>query len=132
MKQRYYRLYFEIVFNRSTDSHGSVILAANSSDELASLASQLNHPESLCNENSTHCAAFPEACSVSVEMTLFINGKRDALVWGTLLSNVVGDHPHHLELKRLYSGRLTPVEVSLSDHNALRLPLLPGDHITWN
>jgi hypothetical protein len=37
-----------------------------------------------------------------------------------------------VDLKRLYGRRLTAVEIDPSDLNALRLPLLPGDRITWN
>jgi hypothetical protein len=129
---RYYRLYYEIVFNRTTNSHGSVLLAANSREQMEQLSAQLDHPETVCGDGSTHCTAFPEACSVSVEMQIVVNGKTNSFVWGSLLSSVVGDHPQHLELRRLYARRLIPVEINLRDTDALRLPLLPGDHITWN
>ncbi len=128
---RHYRLYFEIVF-RSNNTHGSVLLGANSKEALDQLSAQIDHPEVLCGQNSTHCAAFPEACSVSVEMKIVVNGRTDMLVWGSLLSSVVGDHPQHLELKRLFDGRLIPVEINFQDADALQLPLLPGDQITWD
>jgi len=129
---RYYRLYFEILFNKTTNSHGSVLLAADSADQLDNLSEQLTHPEQVCGTASTHCTAFPEACSVSIEMHLVVNGKNDSRDWGSLLTSVVGRHPRHLELRRLYAGRLTRVKVDVADQAALRLPLLPGDHIVWN
>ncbi len=129
---RYYRLYFEIVFNHANNTHGSVLLAADSTEELDQLSAQLNHPETVCNKASTHCTAFPEACSVSIEMQVVINGKPISLLWGSKLASVVGDHPQHLELKRFYAGRLTPVQINPRDADALHLPLLPGDHISWN
>ncbi len=128
---RYYRLYFEIVF-RSNNTHGSVLLGANSKEALEQLSAQIDHPETLCTQTSTHCTAFPEACSVSVEMKIVVNGRNEMLVWGSLLSSVVGDHPRQLAVKRLFDGRLTPIEINFQDARALQLPLLPGDQITWN
>ncbi len=128
---RYYRLYFEIIF-RSSNTHGSVLLAANSQAELEQLSVQIDHPETLCSRTSTHCTVFPEACSVSVEIKVVVNEKPQAIVWGSLLESVVPDRPRRLVLTRLYAGRLIPVEINSQDPNDLRLPLLPGDHITWN
>jgi hypothetical protein len=129
---RYFRLYFEIVFARKNDAHGSVLLAANSTDELERLAAQLDHPETVCTDDSTHCTVFPEACSVSVEIKIVVNGKPQGIVWGRLLSSVVTDHPAHVELKRLYRGHLTAIKLNPRDVNALRLPLLPGDNVAWH
>jgi hypothetical protein len=72
---RYYRFYFEIVLKRNSGSHGSVLLGANSKEELDRLSAQLNQTEAVCNAASIHCAVFPEACSVSVEMKIVVNGK---------------------------------------------------------
>jgi hypothetical protein len=130
-KFRYYRLYFEIMFPNG-NTHGSVLLGANSKEELDRLSGELDHPEAVCNGTSTHCTVFPEACSVSVEMQIVVNGKAEAVIWGTLLQNAIAEHPRHVTLKRLYTGRLVPVEINAQDPNALRLPLLPGDHVTWN
>ena len=130
-KFRYYRLYFEIMFP-SGNAHGSVLLGANSADELEQLSSQLSHPETVCNRNSTHCTVFPEVCSVSVEMKIVVNGKSETVIWGSSLASVIAGKPQHLEMKRLYAGRLTPVKIDGGDPDALRLPLLPGDHVSWN
>jgi len=89
-------------------------------------------PEQVCSAGSAHCAAFPEACTVSIEMRLVVNGKNESRDWGSLLTSVVGQHPRRLELRRLYDGRLTPVKINAADQAALRLPLLPEDHIIWN
>jgi len=129
---RQYRLYFEIVFHRANGSHGSVLLAAKSQPELEQLSTELEHPESLCFPGSTSCVAFPEACSVSVEMKIVVNGRTETLVWGSLLTSVVGDRPRHLALERLFAGRLIPVAIDFHDAAALKLPLLPGDRIIWN
>jgi hypothetical protein len=121
---RFYRLYLEI-FHPADNTHGSVLLGGNSQEEL-------DDPEKVCGADSAHCAAFPEACSVSVEMKVTINGKAETVVWTARLSSVVGEHPQHLELKRRYKGRLRAVQLDLRDAGALRLPLLPGDRIRWD
>ncbi len=36
-----------------------------------------------------------------------------------------------VELFRRYRNKLAPVEVDIRDHETLRVPLLPGDVITW-
>ena len=63
-------------------------------------------------------------------MEVFENGKRRTVVWGSTVMNIAA-HPKQLELMRLHAGRLTPVYINAGDPNALRLPLLPGDRITW-
>lgn len=127
----FYRLYFEIMFANGK-THGSVLLGANSSEVLDRLSAQLNHPESICSVDSAHCTVFPEACSVSVEMRIVVNGKTQRVIWGVLLESIVGEHPKRLSMKRLYRDQLVPVEINCQDSAALRLPLLPGDHITWH
>lgn len=132
MNFHYYRLYFEIVFDRKKDEHGSVLLAANSIDEMNRLSAQLSDPETVGSKGSPHCTAFPEACSVSVAMNIVVNGKSQLTDWGTLLSSVVTRPPQHLEVKRFYRGHLTNVKIDRQDAIELGLPLLPGDHIDWN
>ncbi len=126
-----YRLYFEIVFNSANRAHGSVLLSANSKEEMDRLSAMLDNPESVCSSGSTHCAAFPEACSVSVEIKVAVNGKSQVLNWGSFLDTLTGDHPQHVQLQRLYAGRLIPVRLDAADPNSLRLPLLPGDSVIW-
>ena len=131
-KYRCQRLYFE-VFLRTHNTHESVLLGANTTKELDELSAQLDHPETVCNETSPHCAVFPEACSVSVEIRIVVNGKPQTAIWGSSLLSLIGEtQVHHLEMRRLYDGRLAPVRVDAQDPNALRLPLLPGDRISWN
>lgn len=128
---RFYRLYYEIVFGGPGGSHGSVLLGAQSKEELMRLSDELGHPEDVCNAGSTHCAVFPEACSVSVEIKITVNGKPQTVAWGSTLERIT-EESRHLSVKRLYRGRLTPVKMNAADPNVLRLPLLPGDEINWD
>jgi hypothetical protein len=130
MEFKYYRLYYEIFFGHAHESHGSVLLGVNSIEEMTHLTAGLSTPERICYPGAAHCTVFPEACSVSVEMRIFVNGRPQNVVWGTPLRDVV-PNPHHLSILRLYKRRAVPVQVSPSDPKALLLPLLPGDRIDW-
>jgi hypothetical protein len=130
-KFRRYRFYYEIVFSQRDHSHGSVLLGANSQGEIDALSAQLTHPETVCYPHSTHCTVFPEACSVSLEMRVVVDGKAQSVVWGSTLGSII-QQPHRLEMKRLYAGHLTSVRLDMNDPKALLLPLLPGDEISWN
>jgi hypothetical protein len=127
----HYRLYYEIVFSQRDHSHGSVLLSAESHAEIEALSAQLSHPEAVCSQRSTHCIVFPEACTVSVEMKVIVNGKPESVLWGSTLGSIT-KQPRHLEMKRLYAGELRPVRIDAKDPNSLLLPLLPGDRIAWN
>jgi hypothetical protein len=131
-RHRYFRFYYEVFFRSHGSSRGSVLLSANAKDKINALAAELmTDPDSVCRESSRNCTVFPEACSVSIEMEIVVNGVAQSVIWGSTLANVV-DHPHHLELLRIYDGRLMPVKLDASDAKALRLPLLPGDHLLWS
>jgi hypothetical protein len=127
----YQRLYFEIVFSRKDNSHGSVLLGANSTWELDRLSAQLSIPETVCSETSSNCTVFPEACTVSVEMEIVLNGQARDGGLGSLLDSVVAEHPQHLEMQRLYDGQLRPVKIDPHDSEELLIPLLPGDRVSW-
>jgi hypothetical protein len=128
----YYRLYYEIVFARSSQSHGSVLLGADSMPEIEHLASALAHPENVCYPGAPHCIVFPEACSVSVEMKIIANGKAQSVVWGTVLGSLIKDGMHGVRMKRLRGSQPVPVQIDGRDPKALLLPLLPGDEIYWD
>lgn len=127
---REYRFYFEIVFARSRNSRGSVLLGADSKEELEALSAKLREPESVCGKGAAHCAVFPEACSVAVYMGIVVNGKRQDAVWGSRLSSVM-ETPRPFAMKRLYAGRLVPVRIQAADAGVLGMMLLPGDHIDF-
>lgn len=126
---QYHRFYFAIGFKRDGSTRSSVLLGANSVIELDHIVSRmLADPDLVCDGESTTCTVFPEACSVSVEMEVVVNGVRRNVLWGSLLGSVAAKNPH-LELLRLYKGLLVPVRLDTLDPNTLRLPLLPGDHL---
>jgi hypothetical protein len=130
-RYRYYRYFFQIVFRQKSDTRGAVLLGADSLDELNRLAAALlADPDAVCSGPSKHCAAFPEACTVALQIEVSVNGVRSVVGWGNTLGSVAA-HPRTLKLSRIDNGTWTPVEVDAGDPNALRLPLLPGDRIEW-
>ncbi|HTU48897.1 MAG TPA: hypothetical protein VMF91_27795 [Bryobacteraceae bacterium] len=127
MKHRFYRLYFEIFF-KGEDFHRSALLGADTVPALDNLSGELTNGEEVCSQHSDACTVFPEPCSVSVEMKVVVNGKPQNVLWGSTLADVVKGQ-HHIEMKRLYAGWLTAVQVNADDPRELKLPLLPGDHL---
>jgi hypothetical protein len=128
---RYYQYFFQIVLRKRAGERGAVLLGANSIDELDRLAARLTtDPDAVCTGRTSHCAAFPEACTVALEIEIVLNGVRQSVAWGSLLESVVM-HPQKIRLLRLHAGKPTPVQLDEHDPNALRLPLLPGDRIDW-
>lgn len=128
---RDHRFFLAVKFSKRGDAAPSVLLGANTEQELEALAGRLNTaPGSVCGRGSPHCTVFPEACSVSAEIEIVVNGTPRTVLWGSTLSSIA-PNPKRLELLRLHAGRPTPVRLDIADNNALRLPLLPGDRLTW-
>jgi hypothetical protein len=126
----YYRFFFEVLFKGS--ARGSVLLGASSPGELDQLTTQLQAaPDSVCTAESTHCTVFPEACSVSLEIEIEVNGAPRTVHWNSTLASIA-PHPRQLKLLRLFRSRVAPVQLDPNDPQALRLPLLPGDRIIWS
>jgi hypothetical protein len=127
----HHRLFYQVLVSKKADIRSAVLLSAASIDELDRLTGQLlTEPDSVCDSSSTHCTAFPEACSVSLEIEIVVNGARRSVPWSSVLADVIERH-RHVELYRPYTGRLAPVEIDPTDPSAFRLPLLPGDRVKW-
>jgi hypothetical protein len=128
---RYYRYFFQIVFRQKAGVRGAVLLGAGSIDELDRLAARLMaDPDAVCSVQSPHCAVFPEACTVALEIEIVVNGAARSVAWGSTLASVAVQ-ARKPRLFRLHNNKLTPVEMDASDPNALRLALLPGDRVEW-
>ncbi len=131
-RYQHHRFFFQVWFKGKAETRNAVLLSARSKDELDRITSQLvTEPASICGDaESIHCTVFPESCAVSLEIEIVVNGAPRTVLWGSVLASVAA-RPQHIELLRRYAGQLTPVEIDSSDSNALRLPLLPGDRLTW-
>jgi len=130
-RYQHHRLFYQVLVNKKADIRSAALLSAVSIDELDRLTEQLlTEPDSVCDGVSTHCTAFPEACSVSLEIEISVNGAARLVPWTSVLADVV-ERYRHVELFRPYVGRLAPVEIDSRDPSALRIPLLPGDRVKW-
>lgn len=122
-RYHHHRFYREVFF-ASGHTRGSVLIGANTQEELHT------DPHTLCGKSSAHCTVFPEECTVSIEMEIFVNGAPRNVIWDSDVASVV-NHPQRVEVLRLHNGRLTPIQPNPRDPRALQLPLLPGDRINW-
>ena len=130
-RRHYHRFFYQVLLNKKSNVRSAVLLGAESTDELDHMTNQLmSEPESVCGDASAQCTVFPEACTVSLEIAVMVNGARRTVSWGSTLADFF-DHHRRVELFRRYQNELAPVEVDTRDHEALRVPILPGDVIKW-
>jgi len=128
---RHYRFFFALKFKKLGSERSSVLIGGRTPAALDALTKALlTDADAACRKQDGACVIFPEACSVSPQVRVMVNGEEKHFVWGSPLA-AVARSPRHLELVRLTASGLVPVELDPSDANALRLPLLPGDRITW-
>src|SRR5579864_3041346 len=100
----HHRLFYQVLVSKKADIRSAVLLSAASIDELDRLTEQLlTEPDSVCDGSSTHCTAFPEACSASLEIEIVLNGAPRTVLWGSVLAGVAGRH-RRVELLRPYLG----------------------------
>src|ERR1700733_9093517 len=122
-RSRYHRFFYQVIFRSKGEGQGAVLLGASSASELDRLGAHLlTDPDSVCGDRAVHCTAFPEACTVSLEMEIVLNGASHTVAWGSLLASVAV-RPRRVELLRAYAGRLVPVKIDPADPHALRLQL---------
>jgi len=128
---RHHRLFFPVVMSRTGAIHPAVLLGSRSIAQLDNLTKQLLGEHSVCNPGSNSCNPLPAWCTASVAIEITVNGTARRVIWGSTLGSVAA-HPRHIELLRVGNGRLAPVQVDATDPEALRLPLLHGDQVSWN
>jgi hypothetical protein len=133
MSYRYHRLFFQLVMSRTGATRPAVLIGSRSLAELDRLTTQfLAGQGSACGFGSTNqCTAFPPSCTASVAIEIVVNGAARKVTWGSTLASIAA-HPRHVDLLRTSNGRLAPLQVDVTDPEALRLPLLHGDHVSWN
>jgi hypothetical protein len=126
-----HRYFYQVLLSKKSNVRSAVLLGAKSMDEMGRLTTQLlTEPESVCGDGHAQCTVFPEACTVSLEIEVMVNGGRRTVLWGSTLAEFAESHPQ-VTLFRRYQDRLAPVEIDVRDREALHVPLLPGDVIKW-
>jgi hypothetical protein len=128
-----YRYFYAVVFNHRGNMRGSVLLGADSFPELDRLGAVLvTDPDAICGGSARHCTVFPEMCTVSIEIEVFVNGAPRTLPSGSSLGTVARGANHIAVLRRNAQGRVLPLSITSGDPSTLRIPLMAGDKITWN
>jgi hypothetical protein len=129
--RQHHRFFYQVLLSKKSNVRSAVLLGADSTEELDHMTSQLiTEPELVCNGVSPQCTVFPEACTVSLEIEILVNGTHQTIAWGSTLLDFAETH-ERVRLFRPYKDGLAPVEVDSHDHEALRVPLLPGDVVKW-
>jgi len=132
LRYRYHRLFFQVVMSRNGTIRPAVLLGSRSIAELDNLTNQfLAQQNSPCGPESNGCTEFPVWCTASLAIEIVVNDVAQKVIWGSTLGSVAL-HPRHVELMRVSNGRLSPVPIDAANPEALRLPLLHGDQISWN
>ena len=128
----HYRYFYAVVFNQRGNVRGSVLLGGGSIEELDRLSAVLmTDAESVCGSRSRHCTVFPQMCTVSIDIEIFVNGIPRTVSSGSSLASVItGAHQVDV-LRRNDDGHLESLKIDLDNPGAVRLPLAPGDRITW-
>ena len=130
-RRHHHRFFYQILLSKKSSVRSAVLLGAESADELDRMTDQIkSEPESVCGDVSPQCTIFPEACTVSLEIAVTVNRARRTVLWGSTLADFAENH-RRVKLFRRYQNDLTPVEVDTRDHEALHVPLVPGDVIKW-
>jgi hypothetical protein len=130
-ERRFHRFFYEVLFKSRAAMRGAVVVGASSVHELQDIGTRLvADPDSTCDGRQDRCVVFPEACTVSLEMEITVNGATATLPLGSSLASVA-PHPRRAVVVRNYSGHPTPIEIPPNDIKALQLPLLPGDRVSW-
>ena len=130
-RQRYHRLYFQIVFDRRSGDAPAVVLGADTREALRQLGDKLTaNARAVCGQGSVHCIVIPPNTTTSLQFEIFVNGKPSFVSWGTSVKGVVGTRTS-FEMQRKFGGRSVPVRIDAQDPEALRLPILPGDRFDW-
>jgi hypothetical protein len=131
-RHRKYRFYYAVVFARKGSTNSSVLLGANSQEEIERLGTQLlADPDSVCAGGSPHCTIFPKTTTVSVAMQIFVNGTPKIVQWRTILASLTPG-AHRIEVtRRSATGRVTATMIDMADPAAVRSVLLPGDQVKW-
>jgi len=131
-RHRKYRFYYAIVFTQKGSVSNSVLLGANSQQEIDRLGAQLlAAPDSICTGNAPHCTIFPKTCTVSVAMQIVVNGVPRTIGWRSPLTAVTPG-AHHIELtRRSQAGNLETITIDTTNPGATRTILLPGDRVKW-
>jgi hypothetical protein len=136
-----YRLFFLTSYTKSGQRRTALILGTPTIVLMESMHKQLTaNPAIGCEEltsgTSSTCVSFDGDVSVSAEVDVTINGVRTFLDWGSTVRSAISKLPApvagSIHLRRIYNGRLMPVEIDPKLGGELEnTVLVAGDELSW-
>jgi hypothetical protein len=129
---QHHRFFFQIVLSKEFGAARAVLLSGNSKDSVANAARRLLRGEgcAVSVPAQSYCTAMPDTISASLAFEIKANGKALVVPWGSSVANVVRS-AKGVKVSRRFRGKLVPVQMDPLDPAALRLPLWPGDSLTF-
>ncbi len=131
---RHHRLFFQVVLSTDSGPARAVLLSGDSSQSIATFGEGLMRRTGAgctgAEQLEVRCTPIPDLTTASVLFDVVANDKPLTVTWGSTIAGVVGA-ARPVKLWRNYRHRPTPVKLDANDSNALRLPLLPGDVLTF-
>ena len=132
LRSRHHRFFFQVVFDKESGAARAILLSGDSQITTASVADRLLRGDGCPDPGQTkvYCTAFPEPISASLSFEILANDKPLLVSWGSTVVHVVGDK-RPVKLSRTFRGKRVAVTFDALDPKALRLPLWPGDVLTF-
>lgn len=132
---RYLRLIFLIA--RSAADHEAMLVGAESRDSLRRATAEIQaQPGEGCGPGQDYtCIPVPQKTAVNPQFKVRANGHDAYVTLGGALRELIRPRSQipaaTLRVKRVFQGRLTPIEYDASSNAILNLVLLPGDEVSW-
>lgn len=129
---RHHRFFFQVVVSKELGAARAILLSSNSKGTIAKVAGNLLRGDGCpaSGQIDVYCTAIPDLISASLLFEILANGKPLAVPWGSTAAGVVGSQ-RPVKLFRSFRGERVPVVFDSLDPGALRIPLWPGDVLTF-
>lgn len=132
LRCQYHRFFFQVVASKDSGPARAVLLSGDSKSIIVTATDRLLRGDGCpdTGQARAYCTAIPELISASISFTVAANGKPLVVSWGSTVASIV-DPKGPVKLSRVFRGRMVPIKLDRHDPKALRLPLLPGDALTF-
>lgn len=136
----YYRLFLLSQFVPKKVQRPAMLIGADSRAKLAEFTQTIrNAPEEGCTllsgAHGSECVEFTGRVTMSVQISVNLNGKIEYFPLGATLRSVLPArkpaNPATVRVRRLFSGKPTVIELLAGDPAAMDLPLAGGDQVSW-
>jgi hypothetical protein len=136
----YYRLFLLSQFVPKKIQRPAMLIGADSRVKLAEFTQKIrNAPEEGCTllsgTHGSECVEFTGRVTISVQISVNLNGKTEYFPLGATLRSVLAArkpaNPATVRVQRLFDGKSTLIELLAGDPAAMELALAGGDQVSW-